>query len=482
MRFIRLAAVAMGWVSLSLMVREVRAEGTGPPFRAGAAMSNITPWLGISVNGGMSDRKATHVHDELHARCLVLESGSTRVAIVTCDSCMIPREVFDEAKRIAQEQTGIAADHMLMAATHTHYAPTSAGVFQSEADTAYQEFLARRIADGIRRASNNLAPAQVGWAVGTEPNEVNNRRWKMKPGTIPPNPFGRATDQVKMNPPVGSPDLVEPAGPTDPDVSVVSVRSSGGQPIALLANYSLHYVGGGPGDHITADYYGCFADRMQQLLSADRLDPPFVAMMSNGTSGDINNVDFRGRKVARPGYGQMRHVAGAVAAAAYDACQSIRYRDRVPLDMRQMTLKLGVRKPTTEEVDRARDIVDKAGGPVMKTLEQIYAKETLAMADYPDEVELILQAVRIGDLAIAAIPCEVFVEIGLEIKRKSPFKPSFVMQLANGYNGYLPTVEAHAQGGYETWRAKSSYLEIQAAPKIVNAVTMMLDDLKNPEK
>jgi hypothetical protein len=77
---------------------------------------------------------------------------------------------------------------------------------------------------------------------------------------------------------------------------------------------------------------------------------------------------------------------------------------------------------------------------------------------------------RIGDLGIAAIPCEVFVEIGLEIKAKSPFKPTFAISLANGYNGYLPTPEHHKLGGYETWRARSSYLEVDAAPKIVDTV------------
>jgi len=470
--------IMMGCLCLAVAAVIVRAETPESTFRAGAATSNITPWLGISINGGMHDRQAIHIHDELHARCLVIDNGKTRVAIAVCDSCVIPREVFDEAKRLVHEKTGLPMDHMLMSATHTHYAPTAGAAFQSEPDAAYQRFLARRIADGIRRAVNQLAPAKIGWGVGREPNQVFNRRWKMKPGTIPPDPFGRRTDQVKMNPPVGSPDLIEPAGPTDPEVSVVSVRSPDDRPVALLANYSLHYVGGCPGDHISADYYGVFCDRIQQLLRADRLDPPFVAMMSNGTSGDINNINFRGGQPPQPPYGQMRLVAHAVADEADRVCRTIAHRDRGPLDMRETKIKLGVRLPTAEEVDKARQIVAQAGGPVMKTLEQIYARETVLLSAYPKEVEIVLQAVRIGDLAIVAVPCEVFVEIGLEIKRKSPFKPTFVIQLANGYNGYLPTVTGHAQGGYETWRARSSYLEVEAAPKIVQALMALLDELR----
>ncbi len=208
----------------------------GGEFRAGAATSNISPPLGVSINGGMRDRLADGIHDELHARCLVLDDGRSRLAFVTCDSCMVPLEVVQSAKNLIREHTGIEADHVLISATHTHSAPASSPVFQSDAVPGYGRFLATRIADGVRRAVNNLEPARIGWGVGSEPDQVFNRRWRMKPGTVPTNPFGSDADQVKMNPPAGSPDLIEPAGPTDPDVSVVYVQASGGRPIALLAN------------------------------------------------------------------------------------------------------------------------------------------------------------------------------------------------------------------------------------------------------
>jgi hypothetical protein len=97
------------------------------------------------------------------------------------------------------------------------------------------------------------------------------------------------------------------------------------------------------------------------------------------------------------------------------------------------------------------------------------------LADYPATARARLQAMRIGELGIVAIPCETFVEIGLEIKKKSPLKPTFTIELANGYNGYLPTPEQHKLGGYETWRARSSYLEVDAAPKITATVLGLLE-------
>lgn len=455
------------------------AAETPPVFRAGAATSNITPRLGTSMNGGMQDRSASHVHDELHARCLVLDDGKTRLAFAFCDTCLLPREVADEAKGLVREETGLPIENILIAATHSHSGGTLTPAFQSDPDKEYPAFVVRRIADGIRRAMNNLAPARIGWGSATVEDEVFNRRWRLKEGTMPPNPFGKI-DRVKMNPGVGNPNLVEPAGPTDPEVSILSLVSPDGRPIALLANYSLHYVGGSAAGAISADYYGMFADRLQELLKADRQDPPFVAIMSNGTSGNINNVNFRGPAVKAAPYEKMRKVAHRVAEEVMRAHAAIRHHDWLSLQTRQAEIKLGVRKPTADEITRARDIMAKAKkAPVMTTMEEIYARETMQMSEYPDQVGLILQAFRIGDLAITAIPCEVFVEIGLELKQRSPIKPEFTIQLANGYNGYLPTPEHHALGGYETWRAKSSYLEENASPKIVSTLLDLLAQMTN---
>jgi hypothetical protein len=108
---------------------------------------------------------------------------------------------------------------------------------------------------------------------------------------------------------------------------------------------------------------------------------------------------------------------------------------------------------------------------------ETYAHETLALNEFPATVSLRLQAIRIGELGIAAIPCEVFAETGLAIKHSSPLKPTFIIELANGFGGYLPTPEQHGYGGYETWACRSSYLEVQAEPKIRSAVLKLLSDL-----
>lgn len=451
------------------------ADPTHGTFRAGAAAMDISPWMGISINGNLSDHKGTNLHDALHARCVVLDDGKTRLAIVVADSCMIYREIFDEAKKLVHAQTGFVSENILMSATHAHSAPASVSVFQSDADKEYQRFLTRRLADAVCQAINNLAPAKVGWSSGVEPRHVSNRRWKMKPGVINRDMFGGTNDQVRMNPSPGSPDLLEPAGPTDPEVSILAVKSLDGKPIALLANYSLHYCGGVPERTYSADYFGAFANRIQSLLNAEHQEPAFVGIMSNGTSGDCNNINFREPYQAEASYVRINRVANDVAEVALAAYQKIQWHDWVELDAAQTEIQLAVRKPSVAEVAAAKQQLAEAE---QKVSPNVYARETVLLAEFPAKVPSILQVLRIGELGIAAIPCEVFAEIGLQLKRESPFQRTFTIELANGYNGYLPTPAQHKLGGYETWRARSSYLETEAAPKIVRGVKGLFNELK----
>jgi neutral ceramidase len=454
------------------------AQAAPRQFRAGAAASNITPELGQPVVGGWSPLPATHVHDELHARALVLDDGTTRLAIVVSDNVGISQSVLDEAKRLAHEATGIPVQNMLMSSSHTHSATSAGRGAGGEALGGYGLFLAKKISEAVRRAFNNLEPAEIGWGKGQEPTPLNNRRWFMKPGTPLPDPFG-GEDKVVMNPRAGDPNLLKPAGPTDPEVSFLSVRTPDGRPIALLANYSLHYVGGVPQGHISADYFAIFAQRIGQMIGAEHANPPFVGIMSNGTSGDVNNIDFSGRRKSQPPYSQMNRVANAVAAEVYRAYQYIEHRDWVPLGAATHQLELSTRVPTAKQLDWAREVQARPeNAPQRHIRERNYAERVLRMKDTPDVTKIPVQAMRIGDLAITAIPFEVFTEIGLELKQKNPFPASFTISIANGSNGYLPTPEQHQLGGYETWLGTSRF-EVEASTKITRKLLDLLQQLRS---
>ena len=450
-------------------------------FRAGAAVSNITPPLDEPIVGGWNSPPATHVHDELYAKCLVLDDGKIRLVFVVCDNLGIAREVYDAAKRVIHEKTGIPPENMMTSATHTHSSISARGanrLIQNKELSDYQQFLVTRIADGVRRAVNNLELARIGWGSGQEPTQVFNRRYFMKPGTPVPNPFG-GKDKVIMNPGRGNPNILKAAAPTDPEIAFLSIQSVNGRPIALLANYSLHYVGPRDQGAISADYFGVFADRIRQLLGADRIAPPFVGIISNGTSGDINNINWLKKQQKRfASYEKMRQVADLVAKAVYKAHQKVKFHDWVQLNAMQKELTLAVRKPTEEQIAYARRMLEKPDdAKPYHRREKVYARRTLQMHESPAKVSVILQTFRIGDLGICAIPFEVFVEIGLEMKAKSPFGQTFTISHANGSYGYLPTVGQHELGGYETWLG-TNMVEVKAAPKIVRMLISMFERLR----
>jgi hypothetical protein len=480
-------------ISFTLILLIAALPNANADLRAGANVTDITPLPShypISTAGSMKATSLDTTEERIHCRTLMLGSSGEKnlVSFTIVDSCLIPREITDSAKRMAEEKTGVPAANMTIAASHTHSAPAATPAFQSKPSTAYQIFLTEKIAESIAAAHAKLEPAEAGWAVGEEPNQAFNRRWFV---TEPyENPFGETTNKVRMNPGYnkGNGRASKPAGPTDPEVPVLAVRSSadGKKPIALLANYTLHYVGSPPltadgKRQLSGDYFARFADIMADKVAPG--DETYVAILSNGTSGDINNNNYGAappEKKYAPGE-KMIEVANDVADAAYEAMAEIKYSSDLPIKVVARELQLGVRKADAEGLARAHQIL---GSPEQlingnySAMDAIYARETLELREYPDTVPVRLQSVAIGELCINTTPCETFVEIGLELKKLSPFGTTFIIELANGYNGYLPTPQQHEWGGYETWRAKSSYLEVDASVKIIAAFKEMMAELK----
>jgi neutral ceramidase len=193
-KFILCSLILLGVLATS-------SEAANKVLRAGAAKADITPvkWP-ISLVGSFSDRKATKMYDPLHARALVLDDGITRIAMVVVDNCLVPREVFDDAKQRAEIASGIPTDRILVSATHTHSAPaakSSTGIGYS-VDPDYIDHFKNGIAEAIRLAVTRLQPAEIGWGVAQAPKHVHNRRWYVTRDAIKTNPFGNTNDIVRM--------------------------------------------------------------------------------------------------------------------------------------------------------------------------------------------------------------------------------------------------------------------------------------------
>lgn len=448
------------------------AAGEARVLRAGAAKADITPPLGEKIIGSFRPYPAERIHDRMHARCLVLDDGKTRIAFVICDNLGIVREVYDEARELIAKETDFPVKNILMAATHTH-SGTRARM------PKYRPLVVRGIADAVNRANANLEPAKIGWGGVDEPSEVFNRRWHVTDPKLLKNPFG-GQDTVRMNPPWGNPALVKPAGPIDPEISFVSVQSKSGRPIALLANYSLHYVGRVNKGDISADYFGVFSKLMEDHFTEMReAEHPFVGMLSNGTSGDINNNNYGGKYVRREPYEKIELVAKLVAKRVKEAHKKIEFHDWVPIGSATHELTLKARKPDEKMRKHFKKVLALPEGETLNhRYERSYAQRVQNLLDGPDTITVPLQAVRIGDLGIAAIPFETFAEIGLEIKEKAPFGDAFTIELANSSHGYLPTPAQHKLGGYETWMG-TNRVELEASEKITKVIFELMAELKN---
>ncbi len=437
-------------------------------FRAGAAAVDITPEkFPVIVNGGFLEGTAGAALDRLHARCLVLDDGTTRLALVVVDSCMMPRDLLDEVRKQTQQTTGIPADRLLISATHTHSAPSVMGALGSRADEGYRRFLGPQIVRAVQLAVKNLQPARLGWTVVQDFEHTHCRRWIYRPDRLLTDPFGGRTVRANMHPGYQNPNAIGPSGPVDPDLSLLAVQSASGRPLALLANYSMHYYGSAA---LSADYYGRFAEGMEKLLGKASGPPPFVAMMSQGTSGDLMWMNY-----GQPAPKRNRDAfAAALVEVAHRAYQAIQYQDWVPLAMKEALLKLRRRTPSDERLAWARKTIAQMKGKLPKSIPEVYALEQVHLHENPT-AELRLQALRIGALGITAIPDEVYGITGLKLKAQSPLVPTFNIELANGSEGYIPPPEQHQLGGYTTWPARTAGLEVQAEPKIVATLLELLE-------
>ncbi len=460
--------MVLSWLLVGSMSSASAAETSrAARFRAGAAMVDIAPThFPVIVNAMFTERSATQVVDPLHVRALVLEEGEVRVAIAVVDTCMMSRSLIDEAKALAHRTTGIPLDRMLVSATHTHSAPSAMGCLGSRIDPRYAAFLPGRIAEAILAADSRRAPAEVGWGVIDDWERTFNRRWIRRPDRILNDPFGDPTVRANMHPGYESPDAVGPSGPVDPGLSVVGIRALDGKPIALLANYSQHYYGS---PLLSADYYGRFAGYVAQGLGSD---PGFVGIMSQGTSGDLMWMDY-GAPKREIGYDAY---AKEIADEVLGVYRGLIFRSSPGLKMAERKLSLAYRVPDASRLDWARRVAAALGDRLPQTQAEIYALEAVALHE-AQRTEVVVQALRIGELGIATMPNEVYAITGLKVKAWSPLRPTFVMELANGGDGYIPPPEQHVLGGYTTWPARTAGLEVQAEPRITEAVLQCLEEV-----
>ncbi len=470
-------------------------------LRAGTGVTVITPPLGMPLAGHFEYREAATIADDLTARALVLDDGATRLALVVCDLIRVPAWMVAAAREQIAERCGIPGDHVMIAATHTHTGPVistgqgdpgeppvlpdsptptyhlarpaAGGLLSAPADPVYLDWVAGRIADSVVIACARAVAARIAVGATDVAGVCFNRRFQMRDGT------------VVFNPGINNPDIVAPAGPVDPRVTALLVEDLAGTPLALWANLALHYVGTDDPLAVSADYFGQFARLVPRFLGDS-----CVGFLTNGASGDINNIDVTGA-ITTAGTARGRMVATAVAAAAV---QATAFAPRTEATLAATRIPFQVRRSAVTDTDvaLAQRILAAAGDdelppeapfsfvvgqPIPASQWRTYAHEVLALSRMPAEETTEIQVMRIGDLALVALPGEIFVALGLAIKQASPFRQTAVVGLANDHIGYVPTIEAVRQGGYETWRTRLSWSAPGTGEEMVAAAWAALGEL-----
>lgn len=452
---------------------------TKASLQAGAAQVNITPVLGTRINGDFISHYATHIHDHLFSRALVLKEQQTTVAMVVVDTCIMSEEFIQPVKERITASTGILPNNILISSTHTHAAGAVEEVHLGGLDAAYREKLPGLIVQSVEDALQRLQPAKIAFGRVDVPRHVVCRRYLMKDGYQPANPVTGKADIIKTNP-FGLEKFIDrPAATPDPGLSYLAVRTLDDRWISILANYSLHYVGDWINGTITADFFGTFSRHLAAML--DNPDN-FIAIMTNGTSGDVNIWDFQHPdRYPDEHFAKSDLIGKDLAGSIRDNLDSLAWDADPEIQVRHEQLTLSTRKPSPGELSMAADLVSQSNYYTYRyddwNLRKLYAREQMLLEETPDQRTLPLQIIRIGDGMIGALPGEFFAETGLSLREHCPAAHYFSIGLANGAVGYVPPAHELERGGYETWRCRYSCLEKEADDKVRKRMLALMHSL-----
>jgi hypothetical protein len=444
-------------------------------LQAGVAVADITPPTGYRMAGYFRERLNTGTHDPLQAKALVLRQGDEQAALVFCDLVGISRDVSGRARRLAAKKTGIPAANIVIAATHSHTGPLYMGAlrqyFHDQAVAAkgedphekidYPAVLAEKLAEAIDKAHKSVRAITLSAGVTRQEGLSFNRRFHMKDGSVQFNPG-------KLNP-----NIVRPAGPIDPDVGLLRLRD-GDKDLALLTVFALHLDTVG-GSEYSADYPFHLERTLRPVLGAEG-----VSLFGAGTCGDINHIDVS-KKDPQKGQLEAGRIGATLGETVRAALPKLRLVRSPSLAVRGTIVKAPLQKYDAEAVTQARKDMAKIGTrdlPFLKQVEtyKIVSLQMLSGETLPMEVQVFRLS---DDVAIVALPGEIFVELGLAIKKASPFAVTLVVELCNDAPGYVPTVKAFKEGSYET---VNSRVQSGGGEKLVEAAARLLKELADSRR
>jgi hypothetical protein len=443
-------------------------------MKAGFHTTDITPAIGMEVPGGYLKAFVQAIHDPLKARAAVLDDGSTTLAFVGLDTCLFQStSIRDRIRAEVEQRCGIPGPHVMLAASHTHSGGPAFGRFPEElagapdevkqlvfehsvaVDPRYCDWMIRQTVTAVCEAHRKRESVLLSIGSGREEQAAFNRRFRMKNG------------RVYTHPGKGNPEIIEPAGPIDPEVGVVAAWGERGELLGCLVNYSCHATTFGGA--VSADYICYLEQTIQGVMGRDA-----VVVFLQGASGDVTQVDNQSLREREFGERWSRHVGTRVGAEAVKVLATAPPGDVAPLAAATRVLPIPRRHPRPERLASSRRLVAEGLKSGDRSTAWTFAKEVVIL-EYLIETEPVVdvevQALQVGPAVFLGNPAEYFSESGLAIKAASPFPHTYVVTFANGCVGYVPPEHAFAPtgGGYETVLTSYSNLEIGAAERIAEA-------------
>jgi hypothetical protein len=422
------------------------------------------------MSGYFHERLATGVKDPLKAKAIVLRQGDVQAALVFCDIIGVPLGLSTDACRLAELETDIPAGNILIAATHSHTGPLYFGAMRNRLhDEAvarqgrdltesvdYADVLKKKIVAAVTEAQAALGPVTLRSGIAHQEGLSFNRRFFMKDGP------------VRFNPGVLNPNIVKPCGPIDPDVGIVLLSDvKTAQPMASLTVFALHLDTVG-GTQYSADYPFFLEESLRRELGEQ-----FVSLFGVGTCGDINHIDVTRREGLK-----TQEIGETLAETVKAKLAELRPANSPSLAVRTEVVPAPLQKYSKEEVAWAMKAIEKVASGELPFLDRVKAYKIMALQlstrgksaaqeglqtsargaqksgrkiQKEDTLPMVVQVFRLDqDTAIVALPGEVFVDLGLAIKKASPFATTLVIELAHDAPGYIPTRKAFAEGSYET--------------------------------
>jgi neutral ceramidase len=429
-------------------------------LRAGTYTKNITPPIGITLEGSLGEIIAERIVDDLYVNAVVIDDNTKEIAIVSADIHSIPNAVYKDMAARIKKEAAIDEDNILIAATHTHCSPCLDGgpLNTHVVWDDYVEQFKKSVVTAVCMAKKSKQTVRIGAGKGNNPDHVFNRRLKKPDGSI-------AMNWLKSE---FLADCIDD-GVVDPELLVIKIADAEGNPKAFIVNYSLHNNACG-GPIISSDLSGHMCRVLKKVYGED-----VCVLFIPGAIGNINWINYKEDRRKIPNLYKL--IGTGIAGTVLEIDSVMKYQEVLNIDVLHKKLQIPDR-PYCEYDTHVDTTFGEANSDnhFFKVFRR--GKEILGHSLPMNDVDI--QTIKLGDeIAIVASPTQMFVEFGLEIKACSPFKYTLFAGMSNGNMGYVPTEQAFKEGGYEVRKLPiNSHLDISAGKRIVDASIELLNEIR----